>query len=397
MKTGLYSNDIVLELDNIRELTKRLNNPQAGLKLIHVAGTNGKGSVCAFLENTLKLSGFTCGKFTSPEIKSVCDSISVNGENISVARLEELTKIVKESYSSASDFEYLVCCAFLYFKEKKCDFVILETGLGGTGDATNIIASPLYSIITKISLEHMNFLGDTLEKIAEKKAGIIKKNSKTVTLKNQADEVLKVIEKKCEKENNTLILTKEPIILTPNGTSERFIYENFEFESGLFGIHQIENALLAIEVLKDLKIPDDIIARGIKTAKNPARFEKISENPDIFFDGAHNPDGLFSLLSSLARYFPNQKKIFIIGMMRDKDIKGVTDLFKEFNEDKLSEILTVEVLGNPRSENPESLKNEFLKRGFDAKNAKNLSSALKLIKKDRITVICGSLYLYREL
>ncbi len=397
MKTGLYSNDIVLELDNIKKLTQSLGNPQNNLKFIHVAGTNGKGSVCAFLESSLTLFGATCGKFTSPDIKTVCDSISVNGENIKADKLDLLFKKTKAAYPDASDFEHLVACAFLYFNEKKCDFVILETGLGGTGDATNIIDVPLYSVITKISFDHINFLGNTIEKIAEKKAGIIKKNSKTVTLKNQLPEVLSVIEKKCDLENNTLILTKEPEILKPLATAEHFIYENSEFVSGLSGLHQIENAALAIEVLKDLKIPDEIIITGIKNAKNPARLEKISENPEIFFDGAHNPDGLEALLSSLSRYFPDCKKNFIIGMMRDKDIKGAVNLFKKYSEDKLSEFLTVEVLGNPRSENPEVLKNEFLKSGFNAKNAHTLSDALKLIKKDRITVVCGSLYLYREL
>lgn len=394
MKTGLYSNDIILELDNIKKLTEKFNNPQNDLKFIHVAGTNGKGSVCAFLESVLKVSGFVCGKFTSPEIRDVTDSISVNGENIKKDELSALFLKSKSAYNKASDFEHLVNCAFLYFKEKKCDFVILETGLGGIGDATNIIDAPLYSIICKISIDHTNFLGNTIEEIAEKKAGIIKKNSKTVTLKTQDENALSVISKKCALENNTLILTKTPEIYPPIGISEHFSYLGLDIVSGLSGFYQIDNISLAIEVLKDLKIPDEFIIKGIKDAKHPARFEALSEN--LIFDGAHNPDGVESFLSSLSRYFPNTKKNLIIGMMRDKDINTVIELLKKYNEDKLSEIFTVEVLNNPRSANSSELEKEFIKNGFSVTNAKTLKNALNIIKKDRLTAVFGSLYLYKE-
>lgn len=393
MKTGLYSNDIVLELDNIKKLTEKFNNPQKDLRFIHVTGTNGKGSVCAFLESVLLNSGFCCGKFTSPEIRDVTDSITVNGENIKKDELSALFLKSKSAYDKASDFEHLVNCAFLYFKEKKCDFVVLETGLGGIGDATNIIDAPLYSVICKISIDHTNFLGGTLEEIAAKKAGIIKKNSKTVTLKNQ--NALSVIKRKCEEENNTLILTKTPEIYKPDGIYEHFSYDGLNLISGLSGLHQIDNISLAVEVLRDLKIPDEFIIKGIKTAKNPARFEALSEN--LIFDGAHNPDGVEAFLSSLSRYFPHTKKNLIFAMMRDKDIKSTIALLKKYNEDKLSEIFTVEVKNNPRSESSSYLKELFLENGFSATDAKTPENALRLAKKDRLTAVFGSLYLYREI
>lgn len=397
--TGLYSDNIILELDNIKKLMSAFSNPQDDLKIIHVAGTNGKGSVCSFLQSVLSVAGFKVGKFSSPDIKTPYDAISINGEDITHKKAEEFYNCIKNVSIgfSPSEFEIMTCIAFLYFKQENCDFVILETGLGGIGDATNIIASPLYSVITKISLDHTNFLGNTLEEIAEKKAGIIKCNGKTVTLFNQEKAVLKIISDKCKKENNTLIITKEPEIFTPSGIYENFCYSSIEAISGLSGLHQIENASLAIEVLKDLGIEEKYIKEGIKNAKNPGRFELISKNPPIIFDGAHNSDGLSSLLSSLKRYYPNHKKTFIIGMMKDKISEKTAEIFKIYEEDKLSEFLTVSVTGNPRSEKSENLNEFFKENGFVCESADTLSNALLKTKKDRLTVICGSLYLYREL
>lgn len=397
MKAGMYSQDIVLSLKNIKQLSQRLNNPQDDLKVIHVAGTNGKGSVCAYLESTLICAGFKVGKFTSPEIKTVCDSIKVNGKDIKKSRLLELSNFIKSKDEfSCSDFEILTLCAFTYFKEEKCDFVIIEVGLGGEGDATNIISSPLYSVICKISVDHTGFLGNTLKSIAEKKAGIIKENSKTITLHSQAGEVSDIIKNRCKEKNNSLILTSDPEILTPDNTKECFIYKGKKYKSGLSGLYQVENAMLAIEVLDDLGISYDAISDGIKTTKNPARFEIISDNPTIIFDGAHNPDGMEAFLSSLARYYPDTEKNIIIGMMRDKDTDTVINLFKKYSEDIYSEIYTVNV-DNPRAENPEILKQKFSNAGFSARCSYTISRALAEAEKNRITIVCGSLYLHKDI
>lgn len=397
MKAGMYSQDIVLSLKNIKKLAEKLNNPQKDLKIIHVAGTNGKGSVCAFLESALIYAGFRVGKFTSPEIKTVCDSIKVNGEDINKSRLLELSRFIKSKDEfSCSDFEILTLCAFTYFKEEKCDFVIIEVGLGGEGDATNIIESPLYSVICKISIDHTVFLGNTLESIAEKKAGIIKENSKTVTLHSQAPEVLNIIKNRCNKKNNCLTITSKSEALTPDDTKECFIYKGHKYKSGLSGLYQIENATLAIEVLTDLGISPNIIKEGLASAKNPARFEIMSDNPTIIFDGAHNPDGMDAFLSSLARYFPNTQKNIIIGMMKDKDADTVINLFKKYSEDKLSKIYTVNV-DNPRAENPEILKQKFSDAGFSAECSYTVRQALSEAEKNRITIVCGSLYLHKDI
>lgn len=397
MKAGMYSQDIVLSLKNIKQLSEKLNNPQNDLKIIHVAGTNGKGSVCAFLESTLLCAGFKVGKFTSPEIKTVCDSIKVNGEDIEMSKLSELTDFIKsEDEFSCSDFEILTLCALLYFKKEKCDFVIIEVGLGGEGDATNIINSPLYSVICKISIDHTGFLGNTLSAIAEKKSGIIKENSKTVTLHSQSPEVLSIIENKCKIKNNTLIITKKPEILIPDNTKECFLYEGKEYKSGLSGFYQVENAALAIEVLTDLGISHEIIRRGLLNTNNPARFELISENPTVIFDGAHNPDGMKAFLSSLARYYPDAEKNIIIGIMKDKDTDTVINLLKEYSEDTMSKIYTVNV-DNPRAEDPKILQKKFSDAGFCAKCSYTLKNALTEAEKNRITVVCGSLYLHKDI
>lgn len=397
MRTGMYSDDIKLSLQNIKKLSKKLNNPQDDLKIIHVAGTNGKGSVCAFLESSLIYSGYRVGKFTSPQIKTVYDSIRINGEDIPQKKLTSLINRVKSQDDFlCSDFEILTLCAYLYFKEEKCDFVIIEVGLGGDGDATNIISSPLYSVICKISIDHTNFLGNTLSEIAQKKAGIIKPNSKTVTLVSQNIEALNIIKQKCRKLGNDLIITKEPFLLTPDKTNERFLYDGEEYKSGLSGLYQVENAALAIEVLNDIGISKKAISKGIVQAKNPARFEIISKNPTIIFDGAHNPDGMEAFLTSLQRYYPNSEKNIIIGILQDKDIHTIINLFKEFSEDKLSKIYTVEV-DNPRTENPQVLSCAFLSAGFNAKCSYTVENALKEAEKNRLTVVCGSLYLHKSI
>lgn len=387
---SLYSDNIELKLDNIKKLCNHFNNPQKLLKFIHIAGTNGKGSVCAFLESIFFDAGLKVGKFSSPELINTCDSISVNRENISEQKLLSLFKKVEASGIIASDFEILTMSAFLYFLDEKCDIVILETGLGGTGDATNIISSPEISVITRISCDHTNFLGNTLEEIAQKKAGIIKSNSKTITIK-QDENILPIIENKCLLENNTLTIVDTPEVLGNEFISEKIKYKNNEYTLSLGGIHQAENAVLAIETAIQFGIPENHINSGVSKALHPARFELMCENPTVIFDGAHNADGFLALLNSLDKYFSGKKKSLIIGMMKDKDILAVVKLIKDRDFD----IYTVTVPENPRAISALELKNIFSEHGILATDIK-IDNIKSIISNDKINVICGSLYLYKS-
>ncbi len=378
----MKNNNIILKTDKLKKTLEALKNPQDSIKTIHIAGTNGKGSVCSFLENILTCAGYKVGKFTSPNLLNTFDAISINGTNISKS---DCDRIVKNIDSNLSEFELLTAVAHIYFKESNCDYVILETGLGGEGDATNLVNSPICSVLTKISYDHLSFLGNTLSEIAEKKCGIIKQNCPVITVP-QANEVMAVIEQKCIEKNCTLIVCSDVMLNSCN-----IIYENFNYKDihnidcGIGGIHQPSNASAAIEAAKLLNIDNEFIKAGIKNTKNPARFELLSDN--IIFDGAHNPDGINALLKSLDRYFPDTSIHFIIGMMKDKDINSVIDLFKAYNHDKISTFSFMNISDNERAENADTLSKIFSRNGFDV--TKN--------KDTKLTVICGSLYLYKHI
>lgn len=393
MKTysaGLYSDNIELKLDNIEKLCARLGNPQKKLEFIHIAGTNGKGSVCAYLESIFLEAGYRVGKFSSPDITDSHDSICVNRKNITDAELVSLHNKIADTGIYVSEFEALTVCAFLHFFNNGCDIVILEAGLGGEGDATNIIDTPKCSVITKISLDHTNYLGTTIEEIAQKKAGIIKYGGKTVTV-TQNKSVIEIIEQKCIKEKNNLKISDTPEILSPE-----FVYESIKYKDALYylslgGLHQAENATLAIEVALGFNIPENIIKSGLKKANNPGRFELLSEKPIVIFDGAHNADGFEALLNSLARYFGDKKKSFIIGMMKDKDTEKIAELLKGVHCD----VYTLTVPGNPRAMSSSELKSVFEKYGVVATDIECIEN-IKNVISDNINIICGSLYMYRE-
>lgn len=397
-----------LELESIRLLLQILGNPERELNFIHVAGTNGKGSVCAFLQEIFTCAGYTCGKYISPNMISVCERLSVNGQEITEAELEILLdkietaseKVTETLGSPPTQFEIWTAAAFCYFKEKKCDMVILETGLGGSRDATNIIPPPKASVITRIDVDHTAYLGNTLAEITTQKAGIIKKQPNggwglTVTLPQSA-EIMDTLKSACREKNNRLIIAQKPIVLTPNGIFERFHYANLEgLESGIAGYHQIENACIAIETSLQLGISESAIRCGLKHAKNIGRFELLEDNPPLIFDGAHNPNGMQSLMSALGRYYPNAKPALVMGMMADKDITAVLKEIKiAFNDAK---VYTVTVENNERAMQAEVLSSALRKQGLSANPCPDISTACTLAKASAdLVVICGSLYLYKD-
>ncbi len=388
-----------LRLESITALLGILGNPQNNLKFIHIAGTNGKGSVCAFLQNILTLSGLKVGKYTSPNMISVCERINISGQNISEDEMESLMEKVRSAAEEVkaklgelpTPFEIWTAAAFCYFYEKKCDIVVLETGLGGERDATNVIPAPEIAVITRIALDHTEYLGETIEEIASAKAGIIKTGTKVITLP-QISEAAKVIEDVCLEKGCPLIITKEATPLGFDRIYERFNYREISnIISGLGGFSQIENACLAIETALSLNIPENIIREGIKKAIHAGRLEIVSENPLMIFDGAHNINGLEALMKSLKRYFPNQNPTFVMAVMADKNYREMLEIIKE---NGYNNIRTVSVLANPRAETAQNLANAANELGLCATPFKSINSALE--NPSDLTVICGSLYLYKD-
>jgi len=318
-----------LRLESITALVEILGNPQNDLKFIHVAGTNGKGSVCAFLQNILTEAGYKTGKYTSPNMISVCERINIDGEDISADAMKNLMEKVESAAEQVKDklgemptpFEIWTAAAFCYFKEQKCDYVVLETGLGGTRDATNVIPPPEIAVITRIDLDHTEYLGSTLSSVAGEKAGIIKRGSKVITI-NQHPEAMAVLKSVCNDKGCPFIVTENATSLGFEKIYEIFTYKNVEnITSGLGGYAQIENASLAIEAAFTLGISPDCIRKGIKSAKHMGRLEIVGENPIVLYDGAHNNNGMNALMKSLKRYFPKENPTF---HRKQKVIIGIT-------------------------------------------------------------------------
>ncbi|MGN0454101.1 MAG: bifunctional folylpolyglutamate synthase/dihydrofolate synthase [Ruminococcus sp.] len=398
-------------LDRIKKLLSLMGNPQDKLKFIHVAGTNGKGSVCQLLSSVLICEGYKTGLFISPYITDFRERIQINGEMISENDLAEavektfpLVEKLREQDCIITEFEYIMAVEFYIHSLKKCDVVVLETGMGGLLDCTNVIKPPLCSIITTVGIDHTAILGGTLEKIAEQKCGIIKENSVAVTSK-QDFKAMSVIENTANAKGVPLYKSEDVTVKIINTTIDEsvFEYKGEKLRLPLAGIHQIENAktvLSAIDALNRggiLEISKGSIVKGFESAKNPARLEIMGKSPLVILDGAHNPNGIKALADSLCTLVPHSDKICIMGMMSDKDSVSSIELL----ENTFTEVICVDV------ENPRSLKAEELAQECKGhfKNVKAVGSpvsafdyAYEKAQKDGLClVICGSLYLCGEI
>lgn len=328
---------IRLGLERMDTLLERLGDPQKHLRFIHVAGTNGKGSVCAVTAQILQCAGYRTGLFTSPVISDYREQFQVDGEMIPQEAFARLADTVKQACDHMDDppseFEKAVALAFLYFVETNCDLVVLEVGLGGADDATNVIDTPEVAAIVNIDYDHMGFLGNTLEQIAQKKSGIIKEGAVVVTA-DQQDVVMDVLERRCREMHATLIRTsaKNVRIIEKTLDGQRFIYDgNYDdgMDAGghtlsLLGDHQCANAAVVLEIIRCLQmkgwhISDSAVRKGMKTVRWPGRFEVLSKDPLIIVDGAHNPDGIRALSHNLGEYCAGETFIFITGILKDKD------------------------------------------------------------------------------
>lgn len=403
---------IRLGLDNMTKLLDLLGNPQDNLNIIHMSGTNGKGSTCSFITSILKEAGYKVGLYTSPFLETFTERIRINGENIpeeDVARIislikEKIEQMVKEGYSYPTEFEIVTTMAFYYYYEQNVDYVALEVGLGGRYDATNIIKSSQVSVIGSISLDHTNILGDNISKIAYEKGGIIKENGVAIVY-NQSDEVKNVIKQICYDKNATYIETNfDDIDIKKSDIYSQVYdvtifdesYENIEIK--LIGEHQINNSILALTVIKylecnkGLKIDDKSIRRGLINTKWPGRIEKISENPLFIIDGAHNEDGALSLAKAIDKNFKDRNLTLLIGMLEDKDIDSVLDiLIPKFNK-----VITT-TPDNPRAIDSSKLKGKILRYTDNVVDKKDIEEALNYTLESSndndVIISAGSLYM----
>lgn len=401
-----------LGLDNIKKLLELLGNPQNNLKIIHVAGTNGKGSTCSFISSILKESGYKVGLYTSPFLETFTERIRVNGENIREEEVGKIVSLIKEKieimvsegYSYPTEFEIVTAMAFYYYNQEKVDFVALEVGLGGRYDATNVIDKPVVSAITSISLDHTGILGDTLAKIAFEKGGIIKENCPTIVYPQQ-EEASEVIKNICAEKKSKYIECDFKNIEIKSSNINSQIYncningkELRDLEIKLIGDHQIKNSIVAlnvIESLNDIKITnisEENIRKGLLETKWPGRIEKISENPMFIIDGAHNEEGAKSLANSIDKYFENKNKILVIGMLEDKDIDSVLDLLIP----KFNKVITT-TPDNPRAIDANKLKEKIERYNIEVTCKPNIKEAvdyaLEISNKDDVIISAGSLYM----
>ncbi|MEG0830337.1 MAG: folylpolyglutamate synthase/dihydrofolate synthase family protein [Anaerovoracaceae bacterium] len=406
----------VLGLERMLVLLEKLGNPQNGLSVIHVAGTNGKGSVSRFIYEGLQANDYKVGLFSSPFITCFNERIQFDGHMISDHELDQYTKrvlekvdlMIKEGKDSPTEFEVVTAIALLYFAEMKSDFVILEVGLGGRGDSTNVVEKPLISIITSISYDHMDKLGNTLGEIAGEKAGIIKENVPVVS-GVESEEARKVIAKVAyEKGARLYDATKIPYKITRADMNGAVVdmeinetgYGDVAISMG--GEHQVKNlrtALTAIEIMRkkgQVKVERAKLYQGIKNSVLPGRFEVMGGNPYYILDGAHNQAGAKALKDAMKTYFPQAKILLVVGMLADKQVDEILAELVEITD----QVIVTEP-DNPRKLPMKSLEEKFNKLGANttiASGAKAACAAARNYQKSRdVILFSGSLYLIGQI
>lgn len=398
----------ILGLDRIKRLLKALGNPQESLKIIHVSGTNGKGSFSAILSSILNHAGYRTGCFSSPSLASSINSFQIDSRAVSdrlfVSVMERIIEKAMEMDSiddSPTEFELLTAAAFLMFFECKCDLCIVECGLGGDGDSTNVISSPVLSVITNVRMDHCHILGNTVAQIAAHKAGIIKRNC-PVLYGGEKNEVFEIIKNKASEMSSRLYFTDFQRLsdekLTLEGTS--FSYGNYSgLKLSLLGKYQTynaANALTAIEILREngYETSERSIYGGLESCVWQGRFELLCREPIVIFDGAHNPDGMNAAAESIKYYFGDQSVAILMGVMADKKYSLYGDILKG-----AAEIIFTITPDNPRSLNGESLCEYFRNSGINSEFyedfSNGVSKAFEYAKEKKIPLaVLGTLYMY---
>lgn len=396
---------IILGLDRMEELLNRLGRPEQDLKMIHVAGTNGKGSVCTFIAAILEAAGYKVGRYISPTLYDYRERIQINGIYIEPEALAEGMSEIREiceamaaeGMEAPTVFEVETALGFWYFKKNGCDFVVLETGMGGRLDSTNAAAHPILSVITSISMDHMAQLGNTLSEIAFEKAGILKPGTPAV-IGPQKPEAMAVLLEQCREKNiipeigdwNRLTV-KERRLSEARQIFDYKQYKNLTIHLG--GTYQVENACIAIEAVEALKLENPMrtaIIQGLSRAKWPGRFQCLSREPLIFIDGAHNADGAAALRESVEAYFPEQRKILIMGVFADKDYRAILEEMHSVSKTLIS--FTPENIRGLDSAELKNAAQPYFEQVIDAETAGNaLDIAKKQAKSGDVIIIFGSL------
>ena len=397
---------IVPGLDSIKELCRRLGNPQDALQFVHVAGTNGKGSLTAYVSSILKEEGYKTGRFVSPAVFEFREQIQINGRPVTKKALCEGVEVLKnacdsmtkEGFAHPTYFEMITALAFWYFEKQGCDIVVLETGMGGLLDATNLITSVKAAVLTPISMDHMKFLGNTLGEIAAQKAGIIKEGCQVITA-GQKKEAMEVIcrtaeEKGCEL---TVADVDSAVHIRYGIEKQRFDFAGYKnLEISLAGTCQITNAALAVETVKTLgkcgfPVKETALRKGLKQTVWPGRFTVVGKKPWFIVDGAHNEDAAVKLAQSLEFYFPGKRMIFIMGVLRDKEHEKMVALTHRFAD----QIITVTPPENQRAMSAYELAEEIAGVHPDVTAADSLEEAVEMSRllagKDDVILAFGSL------
>lgn len=397
-----------LGLERTFQLMERLGSPQESLPVIHIAGTNGKGSFGAMLSSVLRCAGYKVGGFSSPALTGITDSFRINGQEISPGLLEEILEQIiphaEEMSDKPTEFEVLTAAAYQLFRQEGCDIAVVECGMGGDGDSTNVLSSPLLSVITNVQLDHAGFLGNSVAEIAVHKAGIIKPG-RPVLFGGDHPDALRIVREKAAAEGSPLTVTDLSRLtvdsFSPDGTDLSFAGMG-SFHIGLLGTYQPLNAanvLTAVELLRSegLTITDQALREGLAQARWHGRFEVLRKDPLVIFDGSHNPDGIACAADSIRLYFGEKPVVLLIGVMADKDY----GLYGEMLRGLAKCAFTVKP-DNPRALDSQALAESLTEKGIPAQAFSDLGEGVRkafdFAKKNGLPLIAlGSLYMYREL
>lgn len=395
-------------LERIEELCEALGHPERKLKFIHVAGTNGKGSTSAMLDSVLRDAGYKTGLYTSPYIRVFNERMRVNGENISNEELARITTDIRPIADAMKDkpteFELITAVAFEYFWRNRCDVVILEAGMGGRLDSTNVIETSLLSIITGIALDHVAFLGDTVDKIAAEKAGIIKRG-RPVLFGGESDIAFSVISARAVQMDSDITRVDRSKINVKQTSLDGTVFDFDDHKNmkiSLLGSYQPVNAacvLSAIDVLKEqgMNISEKAVREGLAAARWQARFEIVSRDPLVIFDGAHNAEGIAAAVESIKLYFKDEKVYVLTGVLRDKDYEAIA---KDIS--KVASKAFTMTPDNPRALLAKDYAKTLASKGVEATPCSSIGEALNMAinaaKRDKKALVClGSLYTYSSI
>ncbi len=394
-------------LENITRLLELMGQPQSNFRVVHVAGTNGKGSTSAFIASILTEAGYLTGLYTSPHLERFTERIRVSGQEISRQEVGQITEYVKkhvdtmleQGYPHPTEFEIITAIGFEYFKRKQVKYAVIEVGMGGRLDATNVV-KPVLTVITPVSMDHTNVLGHDLKSIAREKAGIIKKGVR-VLLGCQQEDAKEAIRGVSTGKGAPLSYIGDGQIRNfvpwADGQAFDLVWQGREYKSvriSLLGRHQADNAALALAAGLELGISESIIRKGLREAKWPGRMEVIRHEPIVLIDGAHNVEGAEALVEGLKQFFPGKRVLLIFGILRDKDVERVAEIMTVYAD----RVVTVPPT-SPRGMDPRKLKDIVVKYNRNAVFEQSVEEAVRkyvVPSTDEMIVFSGSLYMIGE-